>query len=157
VPWFRVNVFAPAAPTLIAVAAPNALTVVATVLYKFCVVLLPTKVPGRSVTIAVVALPMFNVVASPNALTVVAVVLTKFTVALLLAIVAGTFILPASAPILTSVPAKNKLPVVTVVENIHAVVWLPLIIELVFRVNPPVRVAVLAYMSLQRRAPEPRS
>jgi hypothetical protein len=59
------------------VAAPPILSVVATVLKRFCVVLEPTTVPGRTVTVALVADPRVNAVAAPNAFTVVAVVLNK--------------------------------------------------------------------------------
>ena len=68
------------APKFSAVAAPPKFKVVATVLYKFWVVLDPTTVPGRSVKVAEVALPIAKVVAAPNALTVVAVALNTFWV-----------------------------------------------------------------------------
>jgi len=63
-----------ALPMFNVVAAPNALTVVATVLYKFCTVCVPTNVGLPIVAVPLVA-PIPNVVAAPNAFTVVATVL----------------------------------------------------------------------------------
>jgi hypothetical protein len=68
------------APTVVAVEAPKALTVVAVVLNTACVVFVPTTVPGFIVRVAAVALPKVIAVAAPNAFTVVDVVFQRLTV-----------------------------------------------------------------------------
>ena len=64
------------APSVKFVAAPNALTVVATVFHKYCVVAVPLTVELLRVVV-LESLPIFNVFALPNALTVVATVFHK--------------------------------------------------------------------------------
>ena len=74
-PNVKVATVAAEVAIVVDVLTPNALTVVATVLNTACVVFAPTRVPGRTVSVAPVALPMVVAVLAPNALTVVATVL----------------------------------------------------------------------------------
>ena len=104
-------------PMLIVVAAPAKFIVVATVLYKFWVVWVPTTVGLPIVAVPEFA-PIFNVAAAPAKFIVVAVELYKFWVACVptnvgLLIVA----VPEVAPISIAVAEPNAFTVVAFVSN----------------------------------------